>query len=181
MGTQLQTSEVAEVDATWNQLIRRHDHGVVVALLARGLPLARARELAQDAWGLIYERWAEGRLSQVELPGLIITQALFLASTERRRARPRLELGEEEWNELVDPAPTAEKRAADRQLVDKALTALESLSPRARSIFLSAYGRSDAPHAQVAAAFGISVQRVRQTLCEVRAKLRRALEEDSRD
>ena len=34
----------------------------------------------------------------------------------------------------------------------------------------------DRPHAAIAADFGLSVQRVRQIVCEVRAKLRAAME-----
>src|SRR5262245_60462429 len=66
----------------WSWLIARHDHRVVVALLARGVPLDRARELAQETWLRLMQSQREGRLRELSLPGLAITQARFLAANE---------------------------------------------------------------------------------------------------
>lgn len=49
-------------------------------------------------------------------------------------------------------------------------------TPRERSGLRSTLLSPDAPHGVLASAAGISVQRFRQVLCAVRAKLRRALE-----
>src|SRR5688500_4188567 len=65
-------------------LIERHNHRVVVSLLARGLPIDRARELAQETWLRLMESQRAGRLTSLNLPGLAIVQAGFLASNERR-------------------------------------------------------------------------------------------------
>src|SRR5262245_10499000 len=69
----------------WAALIERHDRKVVVALLGRGVPLERAREVAQEAWLRLMERQRAGRLTELMLPGLAIVQAAFLAANERRR------------------------------------------------------------------------------------------------
>src|SRR4051812_40692516 len=71
----------------WGALIARHDHKVVVALLARGVALAQARELAHQAWIRLIAQQRAGRLDRLELPGLAIRQASFLAlDAARRRA-----------------------------------------------------------------------------------------------
>jgi RNA polymerase sigma-70 factor (ECF subfamily) len=48
---------------------------------------------------------------------------------------------------------------------------------RAQQVFREVYGPAEASHADVARRLGLSVQRVRQIVCEVRARLRRALED----
>src|SRR5688500_4859484 len=79
------TSEPALVRAAlagdprgWARLIERHDHRVVVSLLARGVPLDRAKELAQETWLRLIENQRAGRLPALSLPGLAIVQAGFL-------------------------------------------------------------------------------------------------------
>src|SRR5690606_16376892 len=74
-------AEKKEVD--WNSEMRRHGQRVVVSLLARGLRPARAKELAQEAWMRVIERHREGRLAELKLPGVVITQANFLVLDER--------------------------------------------------------------------------------------------------
>src|SRR5271154_1359446 len=64
--------------ASWSALVQKHNHRVVVALLARGIPIDRAKDIAQDAWLRLVEQQREGRLSHLQLPGLAITQATFL-------------------------------------------------------------------------------------------------------
>src|SRR5688572_200782 len=95
--------------AAWEALITRHDRKVIVSLLARGLPIDRAREVAQETWTRLIENQRAGRLREVILPGLAIVQAGFLASSDWRRqlrAPP-----------TPDSAPLAnpEERAIDRQ------------------------------------------------------------------
>ena len=64
------------------------------------------------------------------------------------------------------PAEAAEDSAKRRQIVEGA-----------RQIFLAVYGPEGRSHAEVARDLGLSVQRVRQALCEVRARVRAALRE----
>src|SRR5690349_723430 len=69
----------------WEALIARHGHTVLLALLARGVRLDRARELLQETWARLFERAQQGRFDSLELPGLAITQAMFLAAEDGRR------------------------------------------------------------------------------------------------
>jgi RNA polymerase sigma-70 factor (ECF subfamily) len=79
----------------------------------------------------------------------------------------------------VDPSVSAERRLLSEEQLSRAHAALEQVSPSARNVFLLACDGQELPHAEVAARVGLSVQRVRQILCEVRKKLRSALEEET--
>lgn len=170
----------------WDVLITRHNHRVVVSLLARGLPIDRAKELAHDAWARLIEQQREGRLSHLSLPGLAITQASFLALDEgRRRAAQHRASGARAGDdalaaaaELPDPAPGAEERLLSKEQLLRAQDALSRCSPSAQRVFRLLYENPSMGHAQAAQQVGLSLQRVRQILCEVRKKLRVAIEED---
>ncbi|NUO50298.1 MAG: sigma-70 family RNA polymerase sigma factor [Polyangiaceae bacterium] len=164
--------------AAWQALVAIHDRRVIVSLLARGIPLDRARDLAQETWARLWEQHQQGKLPRLELPGLAVRQAAFLAVDEaRRRARARTaEL--EDAADVVDGAAPTDESLASKEQVARALTALEQLSPRARQIFTEVYESPHRPHAESAERLGLSVQRLRQTLCEVRARLRAAMEDD---
>jgi RNA polymerase sigma factor (sigma-70 family) len=166
---------LAGVRAAWELLIRRHDRAVRVALLARGFPLESAREVAQDAWARLIEQSRRGALTQLVLPALAIRQALFLALDERRR---RAGMPEELDAARATPAPlaSAEERLVHKEQLDRALTVLRDCSPSAQRVFLLAYQGGGMSHGEIAAEVGLSLQRVRQTLCEVRSRLRRELD-----
>jgi DNA-directed RNA polymerase specialized sigma24 family protein len=170
--------------AAWDSLIARHDHRVVLSLLARGVRLVRARELAQQAWMRLFAQHQAGRLDRLELPGLAIRQAAFLAADEVRQRRPEAPgaASEAELASLADPAASIEERLIHRDALRRAVAELERCSPAARRVFDFVYANPDMRHATAARALGLSVQRVRQILCEVRARLRAAIErEDSND
>ncbi len=168
-------------DLVWDTEVRRHNRKVVTVLLARGVRLPDAKDLAQEAWARLFEKWRSGQLERLELPGLVIRQALFLAA-DRRRADKRADLVTLQaaapslagGNGPCSTSPESRLLAAE-ELV-RARQAFASCSPRAREVFARAYS-DNVPHAQLAESLGISVQRLRQTLCEVRAKLRAAMEE----
>ena len=63
----------------WDGLIRQHDRKVVLSLIALGIDRERARDLAQATWARLYEQHQDGKLASLELPGLAIRQARFLA------------------------------------------------------------------------------------------------------
>jgi RNA polymerase sigma-70 factor (ECF subfamily) len=167
----------------WDALIARHQRRVVVSLLARGIRVDRAHELAQEAWARLIQQQQRGLLTELRLPNLAITQAAFLAADDARRARREAIAGNvEELPERqhpVDPAVSAERRLLSEEQLARANAALAGCSPSARNVFLLACDGQELPHAEVAAKVGLSVQRVRQILCEVRKKLRTALEEES--
>jgi RNA polymerase sigma factor (sigma-70 family) len=164
-------------DERWEGLIRLYDHTVFISLLSSGIKPLLARELCHDTWSRLYERWREGRLDLLQLPGLAVVQARYLALDAGRRLRaPRAEL--DEVIERSDGRASPEERVAARQTVERVESALDDCPKRARALFELALTHPDVPHAQLAERSGISTQRLRQTLCEVRARLRAALEEE---
>jgi RNA polymerase sigma-70 factor (ECF subfamily) len=172
----------------WDGIVRRYSHQVRLALLARGVALDAADDLVQETWMRLVQQQRAGRLRTLELPGLAIAQAGWLAlevqRTVARRAAlaqfapaPALEIeAVADTGAEADPAAVA-LRHERAVLVSRALTAC---TPREREVFAAAYGREARAHADVARATGLSVQRVRQLLCNARARVRRALAERER-
>lgn len=72
--------------ADWDAAIRQHDRRVYLSVLALGLSADRAREISQATWTRLIEQHGRGALAKLELPGLAIRQARFLALNELRRA-----------------------------------------------------------------------------------------------
>jgi RNA polymerase sigma-70 factor (ECF subfamily) len=166
----------------WNALVAKHDHRVVVSLLARGVRLDRAKDIAQEAWIRLVEQQRAGRLSHLVLPGLAIAQAAFLSlEAARRDVRGEALLpldtdGARLATDLVDPAADAEARLLTTERIARAEKVLGGFAPNAREVFRLAYGGEGLSHADVAKRVGLSLQRVRQILCEVRKELKDALE-----
>jgi RNA polymerase sigma factor (sigma-70 family) len=163
-------------EAAWNVLIARHNHKVVVALLARGLPLERAKDIAQEAWLRLVEQQRAGKLRELKLPALAITQATFLALDEARRNTRVVAMAE--GFDAADPRPLSEERLIGEEQLTRAKKALSRCSPSAREVFTLVYGGGGLSHADVAQRVGLSVQRVRQIVCEVRKELRRGFEDE---
>lgn len=167
----------------WNALISRYHRRVVVSLLARGLRVDRAHEIAQETWARLIQQQQKGMLTELRLPNLALTQAAFLAADEARRTRRESLAGpvEElpEAHHPVDPSVSAERRLLSEEQLERAQAALRECSTSAQRVFHLACDGQELPHAEVAARVGLSVQRVRQILCEVRKKLRSALEEEA--
>jgi RNA polymerase sigma-70 factor (ECF subfamily) len=159
--------ESAEATADWSALIAKHTPRVVVALLAIGLPLDRARDLAQETWLKLMTRHRDGRLNRLDLPGLAIRQACFLALDARRR----------EQREAVEPReeqrlPDLETQFLTGERARKVREVLSRCPPAARAVFEQLQAAPDASHAELAQAVGLSVERVRHILCETRKTLR---------
>jgi RNA polymerase sigma factor (sigma-70 family) len=175
-GGDVEAAALAGDAAAWTALIDRHNHRVLVALLARGVPLERAKELAQETWLRLMERQREGRLPELTLPGLAIVQAGFLAANARRRdgyAAAALA--------LPPPGgpPSIEDALVSRQQLDRVSRALAACPPGARRVFELAYDNPELGYAEVARRVGLSVQRVKQIVFEVRRRLRAALDEEA--
>jgi RNA polymerase sigma-70 factor (ECF subfamily) len=166
----------------WGLLIQRHNHRVVVSLLARGVRIDRAKDIAQDAWLRLIEQQRAGRLNQISLPGLAIAQAAFLAceaarkDASARRLVPIAEGDGEPARDVADPAADAETRLLGSERLACAENVLARSSASARTVFRLAYGKDPMAHVDIAREAGLSLQRVRQILCEVRKELRIALE-----
>ncbi|WP_233261906.1 RNA polymerase sigma factor [Vitiosangium sp. GDMCC 1.1324] len=168
--------------AAWNALVSRYHHRVVVSLLARGVRADRAQELAQETWARLIQQQQKGMLTELRLPNLALTQAAFLAADEARKNRRESLAGpvEElpESHQPVDPSASAERRLLSEEQLARTQEALRGCSASAQRVFQLACDGQELPHAEVAARVGLSVQRVRQILCEVRKKLRNVLEEE---
>jgi RNA polymerase sigma-70 factor (ECF subfamily) len=158
----------------WDDEIARHGQRVIVALVARRIPPQQARDLAQEAWTRIIER--EPTLGRIELPGLVIQQALFLARDEARAERRRVAV-QNEPTHAFEAGP--EPRFLSAEALARARGVIASLPARSRQIFEQCCEHPEKPHAEVAATLGISIQHVRQTLYEVRKRVREKLEERS--
>jgi RNA polymerase sigma factor (sigma-70 family) len=167
----------------WGELARRHTRRVVVALLSRGTPLDLAEDLAQEAWLRLIRNQQAGRLASISLPGLAIAQAGWLLRELRRSERrrdaltgPALPLSElEDSREPAAASPDPAHAAASRERLDRVRRELQRCSPGARAVFDAVYGPAGRSQTEVAGELGLSLQRVRQILCEVRARLRSAL------
>lgn len=164
----------------WDAEIRAHNRRVVVSLLAIGLQLADAEDLAQKAWMKLIEKHGQGKLPEVKLPGLAIRQARFLALSalrqdgKREAKHDRIDAGGVVLEMPLDP----EHNLVGKERLDRALALLKDSNESSRRVFRLLYDDPPPTHAEVAAEVGISVQRVRQILWEMRKKMRAALRED---
>jgi len=158
----------------WDDAIRAHDRRVYLSVLALGLPPDRAREITQAAWTRLIEQHASGALVELELPGLAIKQARFLALNELKRTRVEGRV----LAAVPDPPPypDSERVASSRQEIERVLAALATCPPNARKVFHLVYATPGGNAAAAAKELGLSLQRVRQILCETRARIRKALE-----
>lgn len=171
--------EVEEVP--WDALMRRHGRRVVVALVSRGIPLERAKELAQDAWLRVIDRHRAGLIPELQLPGLIITQASFLARDDLRREERRARLDEPRQHGAPMVALDLEQQLDARHRLRVVRGVLDQASPSARRVFGLLYGERALSPTEVAAELGLSVQRVRQIVCELRKRMRAELTDSRRN
>lgn len=160
----------------WDDAIRLHDRRVVLSLLAMGLAPDQAREVAQSAWMRLMEKHAAGELEDIRLPGLALRQARYLALDLLAKTKRERNLA------VVPDAPEPrdlQREIESRQRLDRTLAALADCPPMARRVFRLVYGAPRLSHADAAREAGLSLQRVRQTLCETRQRLRLALAEEA--
>ena len=160
----------------WKQAVAAHDHQLIISLLASGLRLDEARDIAQEAWLRVMESASSGRLERVELPGLVIRQASFIV-VDRQRARRLRPPGAGYEVEALPASETAEGETHARELLEVVDAELAMATPRARGVFLAVLHAPDTAHRALAEEQGLSLQRFRQVLCEVRAKLRRVVDQ----
>jgi RNA polymerase sigma-70 factor (ECF subfamily) len=164
----------------WNALIARHNRRVIVSLLARGMSVERAKDIAQEAWLRLVEQQRAGRLTHISLPGLAIAQAAYLAFEAARKDATRIEMlaAGPEGVDYADPGADLETRIVSSERLARAERVLANCHRSAQVVFRLAYGEKPRSHVDIAREAGLSLQRVRQILCEVRKVLREALEED---
>ena len=80
--------------------------------------------------------------------------------------------------DAADPQPLSEQRLIGEEELARAKSVLAKCSTSARKVFSLVYGGGNLSHTDVADQVGLSVQRVRQIVCEVRKELRAAFDED---
>lgn len=167
-------------DVAWNELMRRYGRRVEVSLVGRGIPLERAKELAQDAWIRIIAQHRAGRLPRLDMPGIVVAQATFLARDDLRRRDRRAGLaGDDDAVARLAAAvtgPDLERRVAARDELRRVLAVVQRSHVSARNVFALLYGAEPRTPAEITGELGLSVQRVRQILCEVRKAIREDLE-----
>jgi RNA polymerase sigma factor (sigma-70 family) len=161
----------------WDEKMRHHGRRVIVALLGRGVPPERAKEIAQEAWLRVIQAYRRGRLPELQLPGVVIAQANYLALDDRRRSERRFThdpldtLGAEAHGDGRE----LEGQVAARQQLRIIQSVIERAHPNARRVFERLYGGGAPSAAEIADELGLSVQRVRQIACELRQRIRREL------
>lgn len=158
----------------WDDAIRRHGHRVYVTVLALGVGPERAREIVQATWTRLMEQHAAGALVELDFPGLAIRQARFLALNELQRRKVEMRVLAAVPEQPREPA--VDHVVASREQIEKMLDALATCSPTAKKVFRIVYATPGGSAAKAAQEVGLSLQRVRQILCETRAHIRRALE-----
>jgi RNA polymerase sigma-70 factor (ECF subfamily) len=166
-------------ESAWSQIVQEHQHTVLLSLLALGLSIDRARDLTNQTWARLLDQQDKGRLEEMSFPGLAVRQARFLAldsfKREKREAEAMETIGAS--TSLVAPGASPEDRVVHRERLERAIEAIAFCSPASQRVFRAVYEQPGVPHAVIAERFGLSVQRVRQILCEVRRKVRVALTE----
>lgn len=160
--------------AAWDDAIRRHDRRVYLSVLAMGVTPDRAREVVQATWARLMEQHASGAIVQLEFPGLAIRQARFIALNDLQRRKIEMRV----LSSLPEstPAPEVERVVASRQEIERVLDALGTCSSTAKQVFRLVYATPGGNCASAAKMLGLSLQRVRQILCETRAHIRKTLE-----
>jgi RNA polymerase sigma-70 factor (ECF subfamily) len=171
---ELTRGALAGDNSCWSALIARHSHKVVVALLAQGIALEQAKELAQETWLRLLQQQRAARLTELKLPGLAIVQARFLAASARRRGAPTIA---EPSAAGADPLALADEQLIGQQQLQRVAVALQSCPPSLRRVFQLVYENPELTYAEVAERLGLSTQRVKQIVCEVRKQLRAVLED----
>lgn len=161
----------------WERLFRAHGRRVEVALLAKGVPLQAARDATQAAWLKMLEQVERGTLKELRLPAYAITLARNLSIDAWRKGRFESPTADGAVLERrLSGATDLQELAISRQQLDCMRSRLETCSARKQRIFARRF--ADAWQArQIAEAEGMSVQRVRQSLSELRARLRECREE----
>jgi DNA-directed RNA polymerase specialized sigma24 family protein len=94
------------------------------------------------------------------------------------RVTPEPVADDDTARDVADPSADAETRLLGSERLACAEKVLARCSTSARTVFRLAYGNPPLAHVDIAREAGLSLQRVRQILCEVRKELRVALEMD---
>jgi RNA polymerase sigma factor (sigma-70 family) len=159
----------------WEQIIRAHDRRVFLSILALGVRPDRARDVVQTTWTRLIEKDGRGEITKDNIAALAVAQARFLALDELRDERKRTTTATTDLLDELD----AERLVLGRQQLERAVAALQGCPPSAQKLFRLIYAEPPMSYARAAQELGLSLQRVRQLMCELRKRLRAAIEEGS--
>lgn len=161
-------------DRAWNELVRRYDRPLVVfAMRSFRLDDVEAEDLAQQTWLLLTRRLREGRLEELDMPGLAFAQARFLYLDSLRSRRRAAEDMLDEDVPLPDPSCGPEELTARREVVDAVRRLVkEELTNRQRDVLVQTLTRGGSD-AETASALGLGLQRVRELKSEAYARFRK--------
>jgi RNA polymerase sigma factor (sigma-70 family) len=171
------------LETDWNEAALRYHRRILAAVLATGVRAARAEELVQSTWSMLIEAERDGRLKRVELPGLAIVQARYLALHEIRRGAMEqrlLVVSDELAARAADLRETPEAQLLAKEDGERLLRAIEQLPASSQRAFRLLYGDPPKTYAAAADVLGLSVQRVRQLASELRQQLRATLASEAR-
>jgi RNA polymerase sigma factor (sigma-70 family) len=159
----------------WEQLIRAHDRRVFLSVLALGVRPDRARDVVQMTWTRLIEKDRRGEITMDNIGALAVAQARFLALDELRRASDerKREAAMPDLRNEID----VERLILGRERLERAVVALQGCPPAAQQLFKLLYAEPPMSYTRAAAELGLSLQRVRQLMCELRKRLRVAIEE----
>lgn len=130
----------------------------------------------QETWLKLFEKHQRGELAQLELPGLAIRQALFIASDVARKTRAQATQSIEAQDDRTSPEPNPVDIMIARQELGAARGVIAGLPERQRTIFEWHFRNASQSHEATAAALQISVQHLRQTLCDIRKQVRKIVQ-----
>ncbi len=160
-------------------LFLSHASGIARSLRRRGLAAETAEDLTQDAFVRVLAG-ASARRAPAEGFNPVgylyaIARNLCLDHERRLRREPRVELSENAFARLIDPAPGAETVVYDRQRLALMETALAELPERTRRAF-ELHRLGDYTMTEVAAQIGLSVSRTWALIHEAYDHLRHRLD-----
>ena len=162
----------------WDQIIRAHDRRVFLSIMALGVRPDRARDVAQTTWTRLMEKDRRGEITKENIAALAVAQARFLALDELRRTSEERRRIDGVLAERLDEVD-AEQLVIGRERLEQAAAVLQTCSPSEQKVFTLLYGNPPLSYERAAAELGLSLQRVRQLMCELRKKLRAVIEESA--
>lgn len=150
-------------------------------LLDRLSRYLRSREAAEDALHDAYLRLkAEPNVGDLRRARPYLYRMAINQALNRRRQEGRMEsMDDASLARIPDDGPDPERVALASDEMDRALTALHSLPPKRREIFLARW-RDERSQSEIAAEFGLHKRSVQKELAKAEDYLRRTLKRPRR-
>jgi RNA polymerase sigma factor (sigma-70 family) len=167
------------IDASSFEAAFIENFAVVHRFLARRVGIGLADELAAEAFAVAYRRRASFDPSRGGVRPWLFGIATMLLREHWREERQWLALGIRVASERAEPITTAEDAVLAAELAPRLGDALAGLSGEQRDVLLL-YAWGELSCEEIATALGRPAATVRSRLSRARARLRDALDSDSR-